>query len=558
MEPNVFEITESQCDEFFTQAPFFEAAGVATWCWDISSDTAQFNRHWAKMLGYQLSELEPHHFNTWAALVHQDDLIAAYKKLQALVSGESNCLNIECRMRHKDGYWIKVLSKGSVTHRDQRGQARCIAGINIDITEQWQRELAIDELHNQAMTLANNLPGFVFQFELQPCGKMQFPFASEKAFQIYGCQSDFLQSHPEEAHQVIHREDWQRIFDAFLRSKNRLSPWQATFRICHPTKGTIWVEGQSTPTKEPDGRVIWNGYLADVTERMMQNNRVELLSRVFNATGQGVIITDDLMRVVEVNPAFVKLTGFHLNDVQDKVLNQLFIQENTRATTTSMWAELEVNGHWQGKVWHQHQDGELYPQLMSIDVHDGEHLGKNYIAVFSDIRDLFEDYHQLSELVHQDSLTEVSNRRAFEYYLDELILRCKEQQKVFALLYLDLDNFKQVNDRFGHQQGDRVLQQLASTLNGALRKGDMTARLGGDEFAVLLHDCGDEASIMAMINRFEERISAMLNDLELNVNLGVSIGSAFFPQDGIRQDTLLDVADKRMYHLKFQKKLSSH
>ncbi|MDP5254315.1 MULTISPECIES: sensor domain-containing diguanylate cyclase [unclassified Vibrio] len=558
MEPSVFEITWPQCDEFSDQVPFFEAAGVATWYWEVDSDNAQFNRHWAEMLGYQLKELEPHCFDTWAMLVHQDDLITAHRQIQSLLAGSRDQLAIECRMRHKEGYWVKILSKGSVVRRNTQGQPLCVAGINMDITEQWRRELAIDALHKQAMTLANNLPGFVFQFELQSNGKMQFPFVSEQAFHIYGCQSDFLQSHPEKAHQVIHKEDWQRIFDAFLRSKNRLSPWQATFRICHPTKGIIWVEGHSIPIEEPGGRVVWNGYLTDITERINQGHRLELLSCVFKATGQGVVITDQAMNVVDTNPAFERLSGYRSSEVKGKSLNQLFSEETTRATISSMWSELEINGHWHGKVWHQSKDGAVFPQLLSIDMHDGGHLGKNYIAVFSDIRELFEDYHQLSALAHQDSLTQVSNRRAFEYYLDELILRCKEKQKVFALLYLDLDNFKQVNDRFGHQQGDRVLQKLANTLNAALRKGDMIARLGGDEFAILIHDCGDEASILTMIKRFEQQITAALDNFELSVNLGASIGAAFFPQDGIRQDTLLEVADKRMYHLKFQKKLAPH
>ncbi len=297
-----------------------------------------------------------------------------------------------------------------------------------------------------------------------------------------------------------------------------------------------------------------SGSNMDLSERKRAEERLREAAAVFETTREGVMITDADQRIVMVNTAFTAITGYTEEEVAGATPQMLASGRHDAEFFAAMWAGIGAGGYWQGEIWNRRKDGEVYPELLSISaVTDGAGKITNYVGVFADISRLKASETELDFLVHHDPLTELPNRALLLSYLEHGIRAAQRDNTRVALLMLDLDRFKDVNDSFGHGAGDELLRQVAERLSARLRGLDAVARLGGDEFAVMLQEVvhAEDAALTAndIITSLQQPWT-LSNGAE--VRLGVSIGISLYPDHGGSTQELLQHADAALYQAKHE------
>jgi diguanylate cyclase (GGDEF)-like protein/PAS domain S-box-containing protein len=289
----------------------------------------------------------------------------------------------------------------------------------------------------------------------------------------------------------------------------------------------------------------------DITRQKSAEAGLRLYARVFEHTGEGILITDRDNRIVEVNAAFQRITGYGAEQLLGRNPNVLKSGLHDDAFYAAMWAELNANGFWKGELYDRTADGGVIPLLQSIAVvRDGNGEVSHYIAIVSDISHLKETQSRLDFLAHHDVLTGLPNRLLFNDRLEQAVIHARRDATRFALLFIDLDRFKYINDSLGHHVGDLVLVEVARRLSNLVRRSDTVARLGGDEFVVLLERIGDATDAQQLAAKI---VGTMTQPFELegrDLHLGCSVGYALFPEDGPDAIPLLKNADAAMYRAK--------
>lgn len=292
--------------------------------------------------------------------------------------------------------------------------------------------------------------------------------------------------------------------------------------------------------------------LGNAIKRQQFENSLQQAAVVFDSTREGIMVTDANNLIVQVNQSLLDMLGYE----QDEVLGQnpaIFSSgRHEPGFYQQLWQELQQQGHWQGEIWNRRKNGEIYPELLSISaIYDDQKKIKNYVAVFADITQLKASQQELEYLAHHDVLTGLPNRLMMLSKLEGAIDAAMRHQQPFALMMLDLDRFKYVNDSFGHPAGDELLKLVAERLANKLQPEDTLARFGGDEFMVLLPvlDHEEDAGRLA-----SEIITELNQSMKLSnhneVRIGVSVGIALFPQHGNDGAMLLQHADAALYRAK--------
>ncbi len=275
---------------------------------------------------------------------------------------------------------------------------------------------------------------------------------------------------------------------------------------------------------------------------------------VFESTREGVVITDLTPRILTVNRAYTEITGYEEAEVVGRNPSLLKSGRQEEAFYQMLWANLLEAGHWQGEIWNRRKNGEIYPQLLTISsVYDGEGLPSHYVGVMTDISQLKQSEARLEHLAHYDPLTDLPNRLLLQSRLEHALEHAERHQQQIAVLFLDLDRFKDVNDSLGHPVGDELLEALARRLGERLREDDTLGRLGGDEFLVLLENLErpeDAAGVAKTLLQLLEQPFSLPSGHEVYV--GASIGISLYPDDGLNVTELIKNADVAMYQAKEQ------
>jgi len=321
---------------------------------------------------------------------------------------------------------------------------------------------------------------------------------------------------------------------------------------CVGMKGTRrWLETIATllPAWTSDGPLVL-AITRDITDRKESESQLRLAAQVFEQSSEGFVITDANKKILMANKAFTQVTGYSLDEVKGKDPGQFLgsgLQDD--AFYQSMWDSITAKGCWQGEIWNRRKDGAVYPELLNISrVADNKGQATHYVGIFTDLSQLKDSEKKLEFLAHHDPLTHLPNRSLLFYRIQLAINRCHRDHKQLALMMLDLDRFKNINDSFGHLAGDDLLQQVAKRLTASLRKLDTVARLGGDEFTILLEDVKDSESAakvaQILINQISEPFC--LSGFG-DVKIGASIGISLFPEYGKTPEILMQQADSALY-----------
>lgn len=280
-------------------------------------------------------------------------------------------------------------------------------------------------------------------------------------------------------------------------------------------------------------------------------HQIALNAKVSDVSNEGIVIVDENDKIVEVNPAFTALTGYTRDEVQGQ--NPRFLKSGTQSREfySDMWKSLIEAGHWEGELWNRRKDGEAYLEKLSIYTLKNAH-GKvvNRIGIFSDITQVRAEQETVAHHAQHDFLTNLPNRMLFRDRFKQQLARAKRDEMKFAILYIDLDRFKPVNDILGHQVGDQLLVAVAARMKLQVREVDTVSRFGGDEFAILL----SEVSARNDVTNIAEKILVALSLPFIldghTVNISGSLGIAMYPDDGLDMETIMGKADAAMYKAK--------
>jgi len=478
-------------------------------------------------------------------LVHEEDRAATTEAMQALYAPPYAC-TLEQRALTCAGW--RWLSWSDQALLDAQGQVVAIIGVGRDITayKQIEEQLRISEARlNEAQRVAGlgswelNLQDDTLHW-------------SDEVFRIF--ERNPQQFTPSLANflDAIYPEDRERVRHAYANSIMQRRPYEITHRL-QMDDGRIKVVQERCETfYNAQGKALRSiGTVQDITLRTQIEERLRQAATVFASTREGILISDADNRIITVNPAFTTITGYSEAEVQGQNPRLFASGRHGHAFYAAMWASLNSTGYWQGELWNRRKNGEDYPEWLTISVvRDVTGKISHYIAVFADITQIKQSQERLDYMAHYDVLTGLPNRLLLWDRLEHAMQRAARNDRQVAVLCLDLDRFKDINEGLGHLVGDALLSRVAERLVGAVRRQDTVARLSGDEFVVILEgiNSSDEAAHLA------EKLARVLREPfsieEHELSLGASIGISLYPHDGCGADALLKQADAAMYRAK--------
>jgi diguanylate cyclase (GGDEF)-like protein/PAS domain S-box-containing protein len=289
----------------------------------------------------------------------------------------------------------------------------------------------------------------------------------------------------------------------------------------------------------------------DITVRKDAEEQLRFSSRVFNQAHEGIIITDTDGNITDVNPAFCEITGYTREEVIGKGPHILNSGRHSPDFFNHMWSAITEHGYWQGEVWNRRKNGQLYAELLTISaLTDDDGQSRHYVGLFSDITQTKQQQETLELMAHYDVLTKLPNRVLFADRFAQAVAHSKRTETLLAICFLDLDNFKPVNDTHGHEVGDQLLIEVAMRLRANVRDEDTISRFGGDEFAILFRDIESSDECEFLLRRIHESLSQPYSVNDLRLEISASSGVTFYPNDDADLDTLLRHADQTMYQAK--------
>lgn len=351
---------------------------------------------------------------------------------------------------------------------------------------------------------------------------------------------------------ALHTDDRDRTVAELKAAVAGIKPFDTEFRVVWPGGEVRYVKAMAKVFRAPDGTPLrMLGTNIDVTNRKLDEDKLRLSASVLRSVREGIAITDAAGKIIEVNAAFTALTGYSGTEVLGQTLTFFRSGRQPNEYFDALWATLRAQGQWRGEIWGRGKNGESYAITMTAsEVRDSEGNVRNYVGVCSDITLHKQLQQDLERRAHHDALTLLPNRVLLADRLNQALVDAQRDHKMVAVAFLDLDGFKAVNDRYGHDVGDELLIALALRMKAALREGDTLARLGGDEFVAVLPSIEDKNDFHAAVSRLLAAAAEPVVIGALTVQVSASIGVCVYPRDASQADELLGKADEAMYQAK--------
>lgn len=316
----------------------------------------------------------------------------------------------------------------------------------------------------------------------------------------------------------------------------------------------FWASVTLSVVRDGDGNPsCLIGYIRDITERLDKEESLRLFGRIFENIGEGILVTDAEEKIVAVNQAFSDITGFSAEDVLGKTPRILRSGRHDRQFYEEMWQALKERGHWQGELWDRNKDGAIFPKWANLSaVKNEQGTVTHYISTFSDISERVAAEERIRQLAFYDTLTGLPNRATLYSLVEQALTIANRQNQSGALMFIDLDRFKNVNDTLGHGAGDQLIQRVATRFRTCLRASDVVARLGGDEFVVALVDIAKPSDVAIVAKKILAIFASPFLIDGHEISISASIGISVYPMDGTNVEDLLKHADIAMYRAKEQ------
>ncbi|MQT59930.1 EAL domain-containing protein [Pseudomonas sp. FSL R10-0399] len=342
---------------------------------------------------------------------------------------------------------------------------------------------------------------------------------------------------------------WLQITDhllsSFLDDSAQLAHWQLI-------NGYVWVFVSAVLIFVARSQLLsFLGGSASLKRQREDRERLRQAAAVFDCTREGVLVTDRTGAIVHVNRALVEITGYTVEEVLGKRPNMFKSGHHDLEFYQGVFKSLQETGDWHGEIWNRRKNGEIYPQWQTVRaITDEKGQLTHYVAVFTDISAIKKSQTDLARLVHHDPLTDLPNRLLFTDRTEQALTSAQRHKTGCALLMIDLDHFKIINDSLGHNVGDLLLKAVSGRLQRVFGKGYTVARLGGDEFAVLIENCSNASRAEVLAQQVLEAMKAAFEVTSHQLFVSASVGISVFPGDALNAEQLLRNADSALFKAK--------
>lgn len=529
-----------------------EVTQVVLWEFDVPNNRLEFNQNALPILGLAKTDSITT-IDELIGRVHPDDRQSVKEQLAQTLQVRDGLFELEYRLLTPSGQTHWIHSRGGVTQRAADGQPILAVGTSMNITVRKQAEAELFASETRLRMIIANEPECIKLvdedgrlLQMNPAGLRMIGADTEE--QVIGhCVFDLVTS------------EYRAAFIEMNRRVIAGEPMKLAFEIVGLKGEHRWLETHAVPIIDK-GRTVALGVTQDITERKLAEEKLHLAASVFTHAREGILITAANGTIIDVNEAFTRITGYERHELLGRQPSLLKSGLQDDAFYTVLWRELLDNKRWQGEMWNRHKNGTLYAVMETISaVPDSQGRTLHYVALLSDITPIKEHEKQLEHIAHYDPLTTLPNRLLLADRLHQAMAQGQRREQRFAVAYLDLDGFKAVNDRHGHDIGDQLLVTVARRMKQTLRDGDTLARLGGDEFVAVLLDLPDTVASAPMLERMLQAVAQPVAIGELLLQVSASIGVTFYPQtDDIDADHLLRQADQAMYQAKLGGKNRYH
>lgn len=467
-------------------------------------------------------------------------------------------LFLQIKKGRKESYEFSFIRKNSKEHLqaivastalyDRKGEFLGTAGMITDITEMKRFQEALSLSENRFRNLLENLSMAAFQANSK--GFIQYRNRAHKQI-IPG--DDTGRDKESWVNLWVHEEDRQRVKEEWTRIfQERKTESRFECRVLGQDGRTRIMAWSIGLFQDPVGDETLAACLGeDVTEKKEKEERLLIASKVYENSIEGIIVTDTNSSIQYVNPAFTHITGYSGSEAIGRNASFLKSHYHSQEFYSGMWESITSTGSWQGEIWNRKKNGELYPQWMSINsIRDDSHRVVMYSAVFNDMTEQKRSSEKLEYQYTHDLLTGLPNRNLFLDRLDMAINHAKRKESMFAVMFLDLDNFKSVNDSMGHMIGDRILLHVSDILKTIIRDEDTLARQSGDEFIILVDEIESPDVSIQVARRILAGLTEPVEIDGMSFFLSASIGITLYPVDGQEKESLMKNADLAMFQAK--------
>ncbi|MFA6921399.1 MAG: EAL domain-containing protein, partial [Gallionella sp.] len=448
--------------------------------------------------------------------------------------------------------WLRT---SKVPFRNARSEIVGLVGIYKDVTEQKQVELALKESEELFHQITENIRQV---FWVGTPDWNQVMYISPAYEEIWGRSCASLYAEPLEWLDAVVEADRKKIIDS-ISKKSTGDFSDVTFpeyRICRPDGTERWIYACAFPIYDAEGKVYRiAGIAEDITQRKRDEEALRVAAVAFE-THEGILITDARSNIVRVNRAFSEITGYSAEEVLGKNPRIMSSDRQDRAFYIEMWQHLLCTGDWAGEIWDKRKNGEMYPKWLTITaVQNEQQETTHYVAIFSDITARKRIEEEIHNLAFYDVLTRLPNRRLFLDRLNAAMIASARRNDYGALLFIDMDRFKVLNDTLGHDYGDLLLIEVGVRIKSCIREMDTVARYGGDEFVVLIDGVGfdreDVTRKVALVADKIREVLAMPYVLkEHEHHCSPSIGISLYHGNDETMNRLIEQADLAMYQVK--------
>ncbi|NEZ04927.1 PAS domain S-box protein [Wenzhouxiangella sp. XN201] len=501
-----------------------------------------------RILGYEPSDLigrDPYD------LFHPEDAVRIRESTHdPALSGQGHIF-VRYRIRHRDGHyvWLESLTQ---PHLDDDGNVFRLQTSSRDISEQKRIEQALRESEERYRAVINSLAEGVLVHgsdgRITACNPSACQILGVAEEHLIGVElSDALWNAVDEHGREIPRDRHPTTIT--LESGEACRDVVMGLKLPN-TRDRVWIAINTQPFDRSDAHVVVASF-RDITAWRETRRELDLLAKVFEASSEAILITDANRNVIALNHSFTQLTGYTLEDLQGKSSALLRAGDEPPEFYEAIWESLETRGFWRGETWNRGKNGNEYPVWLSFTaVRNDEGDITHYISICTDITEQHTRREQQQFLATHDPLTGLANRTVAYDRIEMEIRRCQRNSHSFAVLFVDLDGFKSINDRHGHRVGDILLRKVARRIQKRVRASDTVSRLGGDEFIVVLTDITHIQDAHKIARTLVKRLAEPYRISDLELTIGASIGISKFPELGTEAETLIHAADLAMYDAK--------
>lgn len=462
------------------------------------------------------------------------------------MAGESIQVDEEVVTAQDGNEFVFMITKGPI--RDEQGRIAGLFGISRNVTERRHAEWALQS-SEATLRAAQRLAG-VGNWTWSR--RTDTHYWSQELYRILGRDPTLAPAPYSDAQHYFTPQSWAQISATVQQTLKTGESYQCDAEVVRPDGSRRWVTLRGEATRNPDGVIeSLQGTVQDITERKTFELAMMEAATVFESSDEGIMVVSPEQRITRVNPAFTRITGYTAHEACGQTPRLLSSGRHGPAFFKEMWDAIGQHGVWRGEISNKRKNGEVYPQMLAISVvRDEAGALQHHIGVFWDISQLKAHEAELERIAHYDPLTGSPNRLLLADRLDAALAHANQTARSLAVCFLDLDDFKAINDEHGHVLGDQLLVRIAQNLTHILRANDTLARLGGDEFVLLLADIATPQEGEQRLQRVLAAVNAPIVIGNTTFRVSASLGVSLYPQDRVDADTLLRHADQAMYQAK--------